>query len=291
MASADHIFCHRVGYTHHGIDFGDGTVIHYTGEPGQKTNAVIRRTPIDRFTNGCVLLIRRYASCDPPDMVIERARSRLGENKYHLTFNNCEHFAVWCKTGQARSEQVKDVTTSAGGVVGAGSAIAAGLGTVSATGAAVGLSGPGIMSGLATVGGVVGGGVVTGIAAVGAAPALITTGTMFYALKDDPILHQTEREARRVGRIATVVGAVGTSAASIGVVAATGTVGGLSAAGITSGLAAVGAAIGGGMAAGVVVAAAAPTAAAAAFGYASYRLWRRCRSGHDKPSCGNNTFD
>jgi len=79
------------------------------------------------------------------------------------------------------------------------------------------------MSGLATVGGVAGGGVVTGIAVVGVAPAVITTGAMFYVLKDDPILHQTEREARKVGRVATVVGAVGASATSIGAVAAAGT--------------------------------------------------------------------
>ncbi|MFN3326267.1 MAG: lecithin retinol acyltransferase family protein [Bryobacteraceae bacterium] len=36
MARSDHIFCRRFGYTHHGIDAGDGTVTHYTGERGQK---------------------------------------------------------------------------------------------------------------------------------------------------------------------------------------------------------------------------------------------------------------
>jgi hypothetical protein len=107
-------------------------------------------------------------------------------------------------------------------------------------------------------------------------------GAMFYVLKDDAVLHQTEREARRVGRVATVVGAVGASATSIGAVAAAGTVSGLSAAGITSGLAAFGAVVGGGMAAGVVVAAAAPAAAAAAVGYGSYRLWKRYRRGREK---------
>ena len=32
---------------------------------------------------------------------------RLGEQRYNLLFNNCEHFAVWCKTGQHRSGQVE----------------------------------------------------------------------------------------------------------------------------------------------------------------------------------------
>ena len=33
---------------------------------------------------------------------------RLGEQRYNLLFNNCEHFAHWCKTGRHRSNQVED---------------------------------------------------------------------------------------------------------------------------------------------------------------------------------------
>lgn len=44
MTKADHIYVHRLGYTHHGIDMGDGTVIHYTGEVGRKQAAAVRRT-------------------------------------------------------------------------------------------------------------------------------------------------------------------------------------------------------------------------------------------------------
>lgn len=39
---------------------------------------------------------------------IERAISRIGESKYNLAFNNCEHFAIWCKTGLKESMQVED---------------------------------------------------------------------------------------------------------------------------------------------------------------------------------------
>ena len=35
--------------------------------------------------------------------------SRLGEQNYNLLFNNCEHFATWCKTGRHRSVQVDGV--------------------------------------------------------------------------------------------------------------------------------------------------------------------------------------
>jgi hypothetical protein len=104
VARADHIFVHRLGYTHHGIDAGDGMVIHYTGEVGQKANAAVRQTPIQAFARGAVIQGKVYGSCDPPEVTLDRARSRLGEAKYHLGFNNCEHFATWCKTGVHASE-------------------------------------------------------------------------------------------------------------------------------------------------------------------------------------------
>ena len=33
--------------------------------------------------------------------------SRIGEQRYNLLFNNCEHFASWCKTGRHQSGQVE----------------------------------------------------------------------------------------------------------------------------------------------------------------------------------------
>lgn len=41
-----------------------------------------------------------------PEETVARAKSRLGEQKYTLPFNNCEHFAIWCKTGVHESHQV-----------------------------------------------------------------------------------------------------------------------------------------------------------------------------------------
>jgi Lecithin retinol acyltransferase len=45
----------------------------------------------------------RYGSAE----AVARARSRLGENRYRLTRNNCEHFCEWCIYGEPRSEQVE----------------------------------------------------------------------------------------------------------------------------------------------------------------------------------------
>lgn len=46
-----------------------------------------------------------YKKYDRPE-IIDRARSRIGENNYRLIFNNCEHFALWCATGINESHQV-----------------------------------------------------------------------------------------------------------------------------------------------------------------------------------------
>ncbi|HKA30896.1 MAG TPA: lecithin retinol acyltransferase family protein [Candidatus Binatia bacterium] len=134
MARGDHICVNRLGYTHHGIDCGDQTVIHYTGEFGHKRNAAVRRTPLCEFLKGGAKQVCEYAEYAPADAVIARAERRLGEENYNLAFSNCEHFARWCKTGRHHSEQVRDAVATVGSGVGAGSAVAAGVGIVAATG-------------------------------------------------------------------------------------------------------------------------------------------------------------
>lgn len=42
---------------------------------------------------------------DPGD-IVRRARSSIGEMKYNLWSKNCEHFAVWCRYGKLKSNQV-----------------------------------------------------------------------------------------------------------------------------------------------------------------------------------------
>ncbi|MEA5419686.1 lecithin retinol acyltransferase family protein [Spirulina sp. CCNP1310] len=90
-------------YEHHGIDCGDGTVIHY-----RKPSEVIERTTLATFSQGQRVRAKTYPTTFIPDVVVDRAFSRLGENRYNLLFNNCEHFATWCKTGVSHSQQIKD---------------------------------------------------------------------------------------------------------------------------------------------------------------------------------------
>ncbi len=109
MARGDQIYVEREFlnlqgvYEHHGIDCGDGTVIHY-----RKGTDTIERNNIEVFSDGRRIYTRHYPTSFTPDVVVRRAMSRLGEQKYNLLFNNCEHFATWCKTGVSYSKQVND---------------------------------------------------------------------------------------------------------------------------------------------------------------------------------------
>ncbi len=49
--------------------------------------------------------LKDYTNLYSPAETIERAESRLGEEKYDLFLNNCACFALWCKTGESRSYQ------------------------------------------------------------------------------------------------------------------------------------------------------------------------------------------
>ena len=117
MARGDHIYALRFGgiYAHHGIDAGDGTVIHYTSDHWV-TPRQVRRTSMDLFARGDEIHVRDYErffetlkSGDILDAVMRRAESRLGEFAFDLVFNNCEHFATWCKTGISNSDQIIDL--------------------------------------------------------------------------------------------------------------------------------------------------------------------------------------
>ncbi|BAQ65749.1 lecithin retinol acyltransferase family protein [Geminocystis sp. NIES-3709] len=92
-------------YQHHGIDVGDGSVIHY-----RKPSEIIEQTSFETFSKNNRVYVRQYPDGFSfiPEVVVKRSWSRLGENKYNLLFNNCEHFATWCKIGISESKQIED---------------------------------------------------------------------------------------------------------------------------------------------------------------------------------------
>ncbi len=274
MARGDHIKVCRGIYDHHGIDLGNGAVIHYTGEVASKSNASVKKDTINTFSLGSRVEIVKYGKCFPVEEVINRAESKLGERGYSLFFSNCEHFACWCKSGIIKSEQITDKVSTGFGIGISTAATGGGIAAVSGLGTVAGLSGSGVMSGLASVGSYVGAGAVGGVAALAAAPAAVTTLAMRKILADDESLPSNERDSRKAGRVATTLGAAGGVGSSVAAISIAGKVAGLSGAGITSGLAAIGSTAGGGMVAGTAIAVAAPAVAAAAVGYGVYKIWK-----------------
>lgn len=287
----DHLVSSRGWYTHHGLYMGDDEIVHYAGNAQPGVSGPIEKTTLAVFcgSTGCTVRhygVRKYTR----EESVSRASRRLGENNYCVRSNNCEHFVEWCINGDHRSSQVDNGSRAVTGVVTA-LGTGGGVGTVAATGAVAGLSGPGIMSGLATVGGAVGGGAVAGLAVLAAAPGAITTVALQQTLfRDNPALPPEERQARHAGVVASGVGTVAATAGGVAAVSAMGATAGLSAAGIASGLAAIGTTTGAGavltaigvgggaMAGGLAVAVAAPAVAAAAVGYGAYRFVRWLRS-------------
>lgn len=129
-------------YQHFGIYIGNNRVIHYSDRKKDfGFDISIREDDMSRFLDGateyfifdcedrekhrlkinstamigsishilsifdCRDLLEVYS----PEETVERARSKVGEKEYNLIFNNCEHFAIWCKTGIHKSTQVDDI--------------------------------------------------------------------------------------------------------------------------------------------------------------------------------------
>ncbi|XP_024928640.3 uncharacterized protein LOC112491337 [Ziziphus jujuba] len=128
LKRGDHIYTYRRGhsYSHHGIYVGNGKVIHLIrGEAsisggGQPTQNHVESCCINCFLAGGELCLYKYGvniaffmaktrggTCThvfaaPTEDVVQRAEHLLGLRgfgAYNLFNNNCEDFAVYCKTG------------------------------------------------------------------------------------------------------------------------------------------------------------------------------------------------
>ena len=142
LKKGDVLCVHRMGgaYDHYAIYIGNRKVIHYSDESGDAGKDIrIREATLSQFKNGPseIFVIDFEAYRDyienpelfdfeglfklaldtffgneihlySPEETVERAKSRLGERAYNLLLNNCEHFAIWCKTGKSESTQVQN---------------------------------------------------------------------------------------------------------------------------------------------------------------------------------------
>ncbi|HEU5295658.1 MAG TPA: lecithin retinol acyltransferase family protein [Burkholderiaceae bacterium] len=103
-----HLTTPRRGYVHHGIYAGDGRVIHYAGFGRAFRRGPVQEVPLEEFAHGHGVQAHPGASVLFAGVdAVARARSRLGENRYRVWTNNCEHFVHWCLSGRSRSAQVE----------------------------------------------------------------------------------------------------------------------------------------------------------------------------------------
>ena len=103
-----HVVTPRTGYSHHGIYVGGGLIVHYRGfERGMRIGP-IETVSIERFARGRPLrVVEAGAPYFEPSAIVHRAMSRIGEDRYHVLTNNCEHFCEWCVHAEQRSYQVE----------------------------------------------------------------------------------------------------------------------------------------------------------------------------------------
>lgn len=114
-----HIYSDRIGYTHHGIYVGMGCVVHHSGFAEAFKKGEIDITSLDEFCAGNGYKVRKYSGRTlTADEIVQRAYDGYLEgSEYNLVFNNCEHFATWCVTGQRSSQQVKNVVAGSAALI------------------------------------------------------------------------------------------------------------------------------------------------------------------------------
>src|SRR5580698_4899980 len=88
-----HVVTPRRGYTHHGIYVGEGRVVQYGGLSWGLRRGAVEEVSLAQFSHGRSVWVRVLGSCRfEQHEVVRRARLRIGEDRYSLLTNNCEHF-------------------------------------------------------------------------------------------------------------------------------------------------------------------------------------------------------
>ena len=109
-------------YRHYGVYVGNNTVVHFSGGSGHELSArkaCIRKTALDDFSKGGEVQIEtKCAESFSRKETVMRALNAVGseKGKYALPWNNCEHFANWCRYGKKRSVQVEQFATQLAGI-------------------------------------------------------------------------------------------------------------------------------------------------------------------------------
>jgi hypothetical protein len=106
-----HLVTPRLGFTHHGIYVGGMKVIHYGSLHDRFRVGPVEEVSLVRFRGRHDVRVRATLTTGySRSEIVARARSRLGENRWQLLSNNCEHFCEWCLKGEPCSEQIENLS-------------------------------------------------------------------------------------------------------------------------------------------------------------------------------------
>ncbi len=100
-------------YKHYGVYIGNDEVVHFSGGAENELSAeraCIRKTSLEEFRgDGEIEIEANNCGAFSHEETAARARAAVGseKGKYDLAWNNCEHFANWCRYGKKRSLQVE----------------------------------------------------------------------------------------------------------------------------------------------------------------------------------------
>src|SRR5690349_15704217 len=103
----DHLVFRYRNYHHSAIYAGSSEMIHYVGLVKNGPKAGVKRTFLEDYKGNYSLYRYIYKDHEKKfhgQAVVDRAISRIGENKYNLIYNNCESFSHYCVTGLSYSE-------------------------------------------------------------------------------------------------------------------------------------------------------------------------------------------
>lgn len=99
-------------YEHYGIYIGNNKVIHFCSNTGKAEDTKIQETNMGAYFKNGEYFVLNVASTSKftPEDTVKRAKERLGFKSYDLLQNNCEHFALWCKTDNCESYQINNLS-------------------------------------------------------------------------------------------------------------------------------------------------------------------------------------
>jgi hypothetical protein len=110
-AHADVVRCTRKCYDHFAIYDNVRKCFYEYQKPFGATLVKICETSAYEFMlrEHIVPKVVKYQAALPAIEVIQRARSRIGVQGYHVLYRNCQHFATWCKLGSPDSTGVSSL--------------------------------------------------------------------------------------------------------------------------------------------------------------------------------------